>query len=59
LSGLLELPIAIDGDVGLVVADPLKARISEALIGAASGSEGHPARPVDLVELSFPAWPAL
>ncbi len=59
LSSLLELPIAIDGDVGLVVADPLKLRISKVRIGGAPGSQGHPARPVDLVELSFPAWPAL
>ncbi len=59
LSGLLELPIAIDGDVGLVVTDPLKLRISKVHIGGAPGSEGHRARPVDLVELSFPAWPAL
>ena len=28
LSGFLELPIAIDGGVGLVVADPLKLRTS-------------------------------
>ena len=59
LSGLLELPIAIDGDVGLVVADPLKLRISKVHIGGAPGSEGYRARPVDLVEMSFPAWPAL
>jgi hypothetical protein len=59
LSGLMELPIAIDGDVGLVVADPLKLRISKVHIGGAPGSEGHRARPLDLIELSFPAWLAL
>ncbi len=44
LSGLLELPIAIDGDVGLVVTDPLKLRISKVHIGGAPGSEGYRAR---------------
>ncbi len=59
LSDFLERPIAIEGDVDLVFADPLKLRISEVQIGSVSGSEGHRARPVELVELSFRAWPVL
>jgi hypothetical protein len=41
LFSLLELPIAIDADVGLVVADPLKLRISKKKIGCTPGSEGR------------------
>ena len=39
LFSLLELPIAIDADVGLVVADPLKLRISKKQFGCTPGSE--------------------
>ena len=59
LSGFIERPIVIEGDVDLVIADPLKLRISKLRIGGVSGSEDNWARPVELFELSFPAWPVL
>ncbi|MCZ6773646.1 MAG: hypothetical protein O7G83_16935, partial [Proteobacteria bacterium] len=59
LSDSLELPIAIDGDVDVVVARSLKLRIPEVRIAGRNRPEGHRARPMNLVELSFPLWPAL
>jgi len=59
LSDFLEQPIAVEGDVDLVFADPLRLKISAVRIGDASGSERARRRPVELLELSIPAWPIL